>query len=84
MGSAPIVVVFTKYDRLLRTKRAELRDDDNSLTSEVLEKRSKEEGQKVFATCVQSLERTVSRLKIQMPLYVKVSSIVSYSCFDQR
>jgi hypothetical protein len=40
-----------------------------------LDNRSKEEAQQAFEICVQSLQRTMDRLRIPMPHYVKVSGI---------
>jgi hypothetical protein len=82
--SAPVVVVFTKYDLLVRTKKARLRRDKKGLDSGVLDKRSEEEARKVLATCVQSLEHTMNRMKAQMPRYANVSSIIfHYYYFHQ-
>jgi len=83
--SAPVVVVFTKYDQLIRSKKAELQGDNKSLNSEELDKRGKVESQKVLDVCVQSLESAIGRMdaemqtKTQMPPWVKISSMVSLS-----
>jgi hypothetical protein len=81
--SAPLVVVFTKYDKLLRTKKGELQDDNPGMKPVVLDQRSKEEAQQVLHICVESLERTMSGMNTPTPRYVKVSSIISHSLFDQ-
>ena len=73
--SAPVVVVFTKYDLLVKTKRVKLQRGNKGLDSVVLNKQSEEEAQKVLDICVQSLEEAMSRLKTQMPRYVHISSI---------
>jgi hypothetical protein len=78
---APLVVVFTKYDILLRTKKAELRENNNDLNPADLDMRSKEEAQKEFDTCVQSLEKISRRMGIPMPRHARASSIVSPSSF---
>jgi hypothetical protein len=83
MKSAPLVVVFTKYDRLLRTKKDELQEDHPGLKAEALDKRSKKEAQQVLGICVQSLERTMSGMNTPMPHYVNVSGIISHLLFDQ-
>ena len=80
LESAPVVIVFTKYDRLVRTKRVELQEDDDSLSEDVLRERSKEEAQKVLHVCIESLERTLRDMETresQMPKphHVNVSSI---------
>jgi hypothetical protein len=75
--SAPVVVVFTKYDLLLKTKRAKLQRGNKSLDSGVLNKQSEGEAQKVLDICVQSLKQAMDKLNTQMPSYVNVSSIFS-------
>src|SRR6267142_1808590 len=77
--TAPVVVVFTKYDQLLRSKKAELEEDGARPDSEDLGTRSKEEAQRALDVCVQSLERAMVRTQTPMPRYEKVSSITSQS-----
>jgi len=74
----PLVVVFTKYDLLVRTKWAELHEDQAGRYSEDLDKRSKQEAEKALHTCVKFLERTVKGMNIQMPRYVTVSTHPDY------
>jgi hypothetical protein len=81
MKSAPLVIVFTKYDRLLRTKKDELQEDNPGMKPEVLDKRSKKEAQQVLNICVQSLERTMSEMNTPIPHLVKVSGTISHSLF---
>jgi len=50
----PLVVVFTKYDRLVRTKRAELREDFEELTGEELKERSKDEARNALESFANS------------------------------
>ncbi|PPQ80109.1 hypothetical protein CVT25_001477 [Psilocybe cyanescens] len=69
----PIVIVFTQYDRLVRTKRDELEEEEEDLDQSTLDTRSKDEAQRSFEVCVESLHRTMDRLKIPMPHHVKVS-----------
>ena len=80
------MIVFTQYDRLVRTKKAELEDDDPDMDPKTLDDRSKEEAQQAFEVCEKSLQRTINQLKIPMPKYVKVSGmfVLSYclSNFD--
>ena len=73
MWLVPVVVVFTQYDRLVRTKKAELKQEYENLDVTQLNDRSEEEAQKAFNICVQSLLRTMNRLRIPPPRYVKVS-----------
>jgi hypothetical protein len=80
MGAAPIVIVFTKNDQLVRSKRAELREEDGSLSEDVLRKQSKEEVQKTLDMCIRFLELAWHHVvphKSQMPKpqHVNVSSI---------
>jgi hypothetical protein len=51
----------------------ELREEDENINPATLEDRSKEEARIAFEICVQSLRRTMDRLKIPMPRYVRVS-----------
>ena len=79
------MIVFTQYDRLLRTKRFELEDEEEEeeedLDPNTLNQRSKEEAQKALAVCVQSLKDAMGRIDTPMPPYAKVSSMISYSLF---
>jgi len=69
----PIVLVFTQYDRLVRTKRAELKEDHPHMDNDTLNSRSVEEAWKAFEICLQSLRRTMRNLGIGMPSYARVS-----------
>jgi len=69
----PIVIVFTQYDRLVRTKRAELKEDHPRMDDHTLESRSVEEAWKAFEKCLQSLRQVMRRLNVQMPPYARVS-----------
>ena len=71
--SVPIVIVFTEYDRLVRTKRAELKEDHQYMDDHTLDSRSVEEALKAFEKCLQSLRQTMRRLNVQMPPYARVS-----------
>ena len=72
-----MVVVFTKYDRLVTSKMIELELDDESQGIEA--------ANKVCDDCVQSLTNVASGMKppIPMPTYVKVSGIISHSLYDR-
>ena len=76
------MVVFTKYDRLLRSKKIELKGDDDGPDSADLIQRSEEEAQKVMDSCLQSLDSAMSRLRTQKLCSAKVSGIISYSFSD--
>ncbi|KAI0245667.1 hypothetical protein BJV78DRAFT_1287354 [Lactifluus subvellereus] len=67
----PVVIVFTQYDKLVRTKEAELREDNEGIDPAALERWSEEEAREAFKICLDSLQRTMDRLKIPMPRYVK-------------
>ena len=70
------MIVFTQYDRLVRTKKAELKQEDKNIDPTTLDDRSKEDAQKAFKKCVQLLQDTMVRLGIiPMPHYIKVSGI---------
>ena len=77
------MIVFTQYDRLLRTKKFELEEEEEDLDPKILNQRSKEEAQKALAVCVQSLKDAMGRIDTPMPPYAKVSSMISYSLFGQ-
>ena len=70
------MVVFTKYDRLVMSKKDEFGDDQGN-----------EAANRVYDTCVKSLKNTVSKLELPLPelLYVKVSvsGIISHSLYDR-
>jgi hypothetical protein len=70
---APLVVVFTKYDRLLISKKDEFGDQGN------------EKAKEVYDACVQSLKDILSKLKLPITelLYVMVSGIISHSLYDR-
>jgi hypothetical protein len=69
------VIVFTQYDRLVRTKKAEMKEEQPFLDDDTLNSRSVEEAWKAFEICLQSLQRTSRRLGIAMPPYARVSGI---------
>ena len=83
--TVPIVVVFTKYDRLVWSKKKELEEDNVNMGSEELERRGTEEAQKVLDTCIQSVENAFRRLGLgeQTIRHANVSSIFSHPHFDQ-
>ena len=80
MESAPVVIVFTQYDRLVKTKRVELKEEDDSLSEDILRERSKEGARKVLDECIESLEGTLHTMytresQMPKPQHVNVSGI---------
>ena len=73
--SVPILIVFTQYDRLVRTKEAELRQKYPDMDSTRLRDQSVEEARGAFKYCLKLLERSMENLKIPMPSYAKASGI---------
>jgi hypothetical protein len=71
----PVVVVFTKYDWLVRIKEADLRAENSSLSDHVRREQGKEEAQKAFEERIRSLERTLRETNTPRPPHVKVSCI---------
>jgi hypothetical protein len=78
--SAPLVVVFTKYDRLVRVKKAELREDHDDARGEELDKLSREEARKALESYVNStsVKEVMNGIR-----YLNVSSMLSHSFFGQ-
>ena len=72
-----MVVVFTKYDRLLASMMIELELDYDSQGIEA--------ANKVCDDCVESLKNVVSRMNppIPMPSYVTVSCINFHYLYDR-
>jgi hypothetical protein len=79
-GSAPLVVVFTKYDRLVRTKRAELREDYEDLKGEELNKRSRVEAREALESFANSKSVKEAMNGIR---HANVSSAISPAFSDQ-
>jgi hypothetical protein len=80
--SAPVVVVFTKYDKLVRTKKFDLQEDPARAKSKDLDSQTTEEAQKALDICVESLHNAIRKMdsKMEMPISAKVSSKTS-TCF---
>ena len=73
---APVVVVFTKYDLLVRSKRLEEEEEEDCGTDEeTLRETSKVNASKAFAVCVRSLDNSTTALKIPTPPYINVSGM---------
>jgi len=79
--TVPIVVVFTKYDRLVYTMKSELKDNNVNLGPEDLDQRGKEEARKALDVSIQSVKDAFGRLglKEQTIRHANVSSIFSHS-----
>ncbi|KAI9445973.1 hypothetical protein H4582DRAFT_519233 [Lactarius indigo] len=69
----PVVLVFTQYDRLVRSKKAELQEDYENMDETSLRNRSEKDAITAFNKCLQSLQRTLDRLGIPMPYCARVS-----------
>jgi hypothetical protein len=77
---APLVIVFTKYDRLVRTKRAELREDYEDLKGEELNRRSRAEARNALQSFLNSKSVKEAMNGVRR---TAVSSTLSRSFFDQ-
>ena len=71
--SVPILIVFTQYDRLVRTKEAELRQRYPDMDAASLRDRSVVEAKGSFGYCLKLLKRSMERLGIPMPRYATAS-----------
>ena len=69
----PLVVVFTQYDRLVRTKIKQLQRKNKNTTPEEAKHQGKIDASEAFRVCVDSLERSMNELSVPMPPYSKVS-----------
>jgi len=66
----PLIICFTQYDRLVRTKAAELEEDEGIIDVA----RYEDDAHKAFLKCLGLVQRTITRyLKVPMPRYCKVS-----------
>jgi hypothetical protein len=73
------MIILTKYDRIVRKKKAEAANKNKDMDPKALDQLSREEAQKAFDDCVKSLNNAGKQ-----PLRcVKVSSIIPHSFFDQ-
>jgi hypothetical protein len=77
---APVVIVLTKYDRLVKTKKAELQEGETSLSKEDLRKQSEMKAQEALDECIRSLEVTLRGMDTRdsqtpKPRHVNVLSI---------
>ena len=69
-----MVVVFTKYDKLLFSKNDEFGDEEGP-----------GEAEKVYNACVLSLKNIVNGMNppIPVPICVRVSGIISHCLYDR-
>ncbi len=70
--TVPVVIVFTQYDQLVRSKVMELRDK-KGVTGKEAQERGEKEADESFKNSIQCLEILVRQLNIPLPKYVKVS-----------
>jgi len=70
-NKVPLVLVFTQYDRLVRTKEFQLRGTD--MDPDAQHQQSVKQAQESFRGTLQSLQVTMDHLGIPMPTYAKVS-----------
>ncbi len=73
--SVPVVLVFTQYDRLVRSKKAELQEDYENMDEISLRNQSVKDASTAFEKCLQSVQRTMNRLNIPMPHCARVSGM---------
>jgi hypothetical protein len=71
----PIVIVFTKYDQLVRIKETALREDYPLMEPTNVHNLGVEEAWKTFGIWLGVLRRTINRLGIPMPFCATVSGI---------
>ncbi|KXN80864.1 hypothetical protein AN958_07086 [Leucoagaricus sp. SymC.cos] len=70
----PLVIVFTQYDKLVKTKIKQLERKNNKMTPEAAEQQGKVDAQEALKVSVKSLERSMKKLKVPtMPPSAAVS-----------
>ena len=69
----PLVVVFTQYDRLVKTKIKQFQRKNKNTAPEVAKRQGDLDASEAFRVCVESLERSMKKLSVTMPPYSKVS-----------
>ncbi|KAH9168558.1 hypothetical protein EDB89DRAFT_1991435 [Lactarius sanguifluus] len=71
-NKVPLVIVFTQYDRLLRTKKAEIEEDEGIMNPDPA--RYEEDARVAYERCLYLVRRTIEGwLKVPMPYYSNVS-----------
>jgi hypothetical protein len=61
------MVVFTQYDRLVWTKKDELKEEDDSLDEEALNRQGHKDAKGAFENSVRSVMNTMTHLNIDPP-----------------
>ena len=69
----PLVVVFTQYDRLVRTKIKQFQRKNKNTTPEAAKQQGEADASGALRVCVESLERSMNKLSVTMPPYSRVS-----------
>lgn len=72
---APVVVVFTKYDKLVCSKYLEEDSMGDDADEETLRERSKVNAAEYFAASVSSLDKWAAPLRIPTPAYINISGM---------
>ena len=71
--TVPLVVVFTQYDRLVKTKIKQFQRKNSNTTTEAAKQQGEADALVALRVCVESLERSMKKLNVAMPPYAKVS-----------
>jgi hypothetical protein len=73
---APVVVVFTKYDKLFRSKKFDLQETRAGLNPQDVHNRAREEARTEFDIYVQSFHNAIRKMDstMEMPPWTEVSS----------
>ena len=71
-----MVIVYTQYDRLVKTKELELREENPQIDPASLRVTSLANAQEAFNICLKSLQHTMNHIKIPMPRYARVLCIL--------
>lgn len=69
----PVVIVFTKYDKLVRSKEIQAGNENQGMDKDTLRKTSAENASDAFHTCKHSVEKTMNLLKIPTPPCINIS-----------
>ena len=69
----PLVVVFTQYDRLVKTKIKQFQRKNKNTTIDAAKQQGEVDALEALRVCVESLERSMKKLDVTMPPYAKVS-----------
>jgi hypothetical protein len=69
----PVVVVFTKYDLLERSKQLEEEEEEEDMAEDTLRETSRMNPSNAFAASVLCLDKSTATLKIPTPPYINIS-----------